>query len=155
MGTRYPTPQDKNIITYCGISIFILLTMGYVISAAQVGSQTYTNGYTWTTTQISNASGTITSSGVADYSNLVNNFTTSGAGASNIWDPLATALNWAGTATKTLAFPTLVITNSVALFVYANTIGGFLGQILMIIILIWEVSIGYYILKFIAPSRLP
>lgn len=145
--------QDRNAFTYCLTSLIAMSMLGFTITMAQYGGSSGANMYDQVYTQVSGSNSLyveLNSSEGAKYNDIAKNYTTTYS-PTNVFDPLSNAVNWIGATGKLFSIIGLSLANGALLFVWANAIGGMLGWVISMIALIWEISVGYYILAFILP----
>lgn len=145
--------QDRNAFTYCLVSVITMTMLGFTITMAQAGydytGETYQK-VTSATTGSNSLYKTLNASEGANYNDISKNYSTNYP-PTNVFDPLSNAVNWPSAIGKLFSIVGLTAGNALTLSFWAGSIGGMLGWVLLMTILIWQISVGYYIVAFILP----
>lgn len=145
--------QDRNAFTYCLVSILTMAMLSYTITMSAPGYDYTGTTYGRTYSEVTGSNSlytTLSTSEGANYNDISKNYTTTYA-PTNVFDPLSNAVNWPAAVGKVFSIVGATFVNIVMLSSYAAAIGGMLGWVLLMITLIWQISVGYYIAAFILP----
>lgn len=149
-----PDYKNRTLYPYTVASLLAMAFMSFMLTMAQAGTNLQNNAYTTVYTGVTTSGQAITNGQAGTYNQSAINGIQTGYNQNNVLDPTASSVDWSGGLGKVVGMTAQTATNMATIWGWpVQYIGGALGWFLTVVVLIWQLQIGYLVLKFILPTR--